>query len=75
MTKLIRIFFLVKDEWSTHQKLAMKEFKQGLSSYCDIGLYHLKIQMTILEKLQVFFRKINSILNKKKTIFCKLEFR
>lgn len=53
----------------------MKEFKQGLSSYCDIGLYHLKIQMTILEKLQVFFRKINSILNKKKTIFCKLEFR
>ena len=45
--------FLVQHEWSKHQKLAMKELKHGLSSYCDIGLYNLKIQMVMLEKLQV----------------------
>lgn len=51
---------LVKHEWSKHQQVATKELKQGLNSYCDIGLYHLKIQTAILEKLQVFLRK-NSI--------------
>ncbi len=30
---------LVQIEWSKHQKLAMNEFKDSLSSYCDIGLY------------------------------------
>ena len=34
----------------------MKEFKHSLSSYCDIGLYNLKIQMAILEKIQVIYR-------------------
>jgi hypothetical protein len=51
--------FLVQIEWSKHQKLAMKEFKHSLSSYCDIGLYNLKIQIAILEKLQVIhFQKV-----------------
>lgn len=44
----------VQVEWSKHQKLAMKELKTGLSSYCDVGLYNLKIQMHMLEKLQSF---------------------
>lgn len=44
----------VQDEWVKHQKLAMKELKHGLSSYCDVGLYNLKIQIAILEKLQTF---------------------
>jgi hypothetical protein len=43
----------VQTEWGKHQKLAAKELKQGLASYCDVGLYNLKVQMTILEKLQV----------------------
>jgi hypothetical protein len=43
----------VQNEWSKHQKLAVKELKHGLASYCDIGLYNLKIQIAILEKLQV----------------------
>jgi hypothetical protein len=46
-------------EWSKHQKLAMEEFKYSLSSYCNIGLYNLKIQTAILEKLQVINRKIH----------------
>lgn len=49
--------FSVQSEWSKHQKLAIKELKQGLSSYCDIGLYNLKIQMATLEKLQVIHLK------------------
>lgn len=44
----------VQIEWSKHQTLAMKELKNGLSSYCDVGLYNLKIQMLMLEKLQSF---------------------
>jgi hypothetical protein len=52
------VCFLVQIEWSKHQKLARKELKSGLSSYCDIGLYNLKIQTTILEKLQVINTKI-----------------
>jgi hypothetical protein len=44
----------VQTEWSKHQKLAAKELKQGLASYCDVGLYNLRVQMTILEKLQNF---------------------
>jgi len=60
----------VQIEWSKHQKLAMKEFKHSLSSYCDIGLYNLKIQIAILEKLQVINRK-NFISNNKFCIeFC-----
>ncbi|CAF1586825.1 unnamed protein product [Adineta ricciae] len=49
-----QLFNKVQSEWSKHQKLAIKEFKQGLSSYCDIGLYNLKVQMATLEKLQTF---------------------
>jgi len=48
----------VQIEWSKHQKLAMKEFKHSLSSYCNIALYNLKIQIAILEKLQVIYREI-----------------
>jgi len=44
----------VQTEWTKHQKLATKELKQGLTSYYDIGLYNLKIQISILEKLQNF---------------------
>ncbi|CAF0865301.1 unnamed protein product [Rotaria sordida] len=44
----------IQTEWSKHQKLATKELKQGLSSYCDIGLYNLKVQIAILEKLRNF---------------------
>ncbi|CAF2476693.1 unnamed protein product [Rotaria sp. Silwood2] len=44
----------VQTEWCKHQNLAINELKQGLSSYCDIGLYNLKVQMAILEKLQNF---------------------
>jgi len=36
----------------------MKELKHSLSSYCDIGLYHLKIQIAILEKLQNFLYQL-----------------
>jgi hypothetical protein len=53
-----QLFNKVQIEWSKHQKLARKELKSGLSSYCDIGLYNLKIQIAILEKLQVINTKI-----------------
>lgn len=43
----------VQNEWTKHQKLATKELKQGLTSYCDIGIYNLKVHMAILEKFQV----------------------
>ncbi|CAF0783880.1 unnamed protein product [Rotaria sp. Silwood1] len=49
-----QLFTKVQNEWFKHQNLANKELKQGLSSYCDIGLYNLKVQMAILEKLQNF---------------------
>ncbi|CAF1932276.1 unnamed protein product [Rotaria magnacalcarata] len=48
----------VQMEWSKHQQVAAKELKQGLSSYCDIGLYNLKVQMAILEKLQSFIDQL-----------------
>ncbi|UJR33523.1 hypothetical protein I4U23_020968 [Adineta vaga] len=44
----------VQTEWHKHKMLATKELKQGLSSFCDVGLYHLRVQTTILEKLQSF---------------------
>ena len=47
----------VQVEWSKHQKLATKELKTGLSSFCDVGLYNLKIQMLMLEKLQVILSR------------------
>ncbi|UJR13715.1 hypothetical protein I4U23_000726 [Adineta vaga] len=53
-----QLYNKVQQEWSKHQKLGIKELKQGLSSYCDIGLYNLKIQMTILEKLQSFIDQL-----------------
>lgn len=43
----------VQNEWTKHQKLATKELKKGLSSYCDVGLYNLRVHMAILEKFQV----------------------
>ena len=43
----------MQHEWSKHQKLAVDEFKRGLSSYCQIGSSNLKLQMTIMERLQV----------------------
>lgn len=48
----------VETEWTKQKKLAIKEFKHGLSSYCDIGLYNLKIQITMLERLQVPYNNI-----------------
>jgi hypothetical protein len=51
-------FFIVQTEWSKHQKIAVKELKHGLSSYCDISLYNLKIKVTMLEKLQVTSGKV-----------------
>ena len=48
-----QLFTKVQTEWAKHQKLATKELKQGLTSYCDIGLYNLRVQTAILEKLQV----------------------
>ncbi len=52
----------VQTEWVKHQKLANKELKQGLTSYCDIGLYNLRVQIAILEKLQVRISIRNSFL-------------
>ncbi len=52
----------VQTEWVKHQKLANKELKQGLTSYCDIGLYNLRVQIAILEKLQVRILIRNSFL-------------
>lgn len=49
----VRFHCPVHAEWLQHQKLATKELKHGLSSYCDVGLYNLKIQTAMLEKLQV----------------------
>jgi hypothetical protein len=49
----------VQIEWSKHQKLAMKELKHSLSSYCNISLYNLKIQIAIIEKFQVIYREIH----------------
>jgi len=49
-----QLFNKVENEWAKHQKLAAQELKHGLAAYCDIGLYHLKIQIAILEKLQVY---------------------
>jgi len=50
----------VQTEWAKHQELARKELKQGLASYCDIGLYNLKVQTAILEKLQNFVDQLPS---------------
>jgi len=50
----------VQTEWNKHQNLATKELKQGLASYCDIGLYNLKVQIAILEKLQNFVDQLPS---------------
>ncbi|CAF0792989.1 unnamed protein product [Didymodactylos carnosus] len=44
----------VQNEWGKHQKLAVKELKSSLSSYSRIGLYNLKLQTAILEKLQSY---------------------
>ena len=52
----------VQTEWGKHQKLATKELKQGLTSYCDISLYNLRVQTAILEKLQVRISIENSFL-------------
>ncbi|CAF0985734.1 unnamed protein product [Adineta steineri] len=53
-----QLFNKVQTEWHKHQKLATKELKHGLSSYCDIGLYNLRIQTAILEKLQNFIDEL-----------------
>ncbi|CAF4209413.1 unnamed protein product, partial [Adineta steineri] len=53
-----QIFDKVQTEWNKHQKLATKELKRGLSSYCDIGLYNLRIQTAILERLQGFIDEL-----------------
>ncbi|CAF0833414.1 unnamed protein product [Didymodactylos carnosus] len=42
----------VQNEWAKHQKLAVKEMKTSLSSYCHIALYNLRLQTAIIEKLQ-----------------------
>jgi hypothetical protein len=52
----------VQTEWAKHQKLATKELKQGLTSYCDVGLYNLRVQIAMLEKLQVRISMENSFL-------------
>ncbi|CAF0927271.1 unnamed protein product [Rotaria sordida] len=54
-----QLFNKVEFEWSKHKKLAITELKHGLSSYCDIGLYNLKIQIAILEKLQNFVDQLS----------------
>ncbi|CAF3671828.1 unnamed protein product [Rotaria sp. Silwood1] len=55
-----QLFNKVEFEWFKHKKLAITELKYGLSSYCDIGLYNLRIQIAILEKLQNFIDQLSS---------------
>ncbi|CAF1367166.1 unnamed protein product [Adineta steineri] len=50
----------VQTEWNKHKILATKELKQGLSSYCDVGLYNLRVQTAMIEKLQSFVDQLPS---------------
>ncbi|CAF3900377.1 unnamed protein product [Rotaria sp. Silwood2] len=54
-----QLFNKVEFEWAKHKKLAITELKHGLSSYCDIGLYNLRIQIAMLEKFQNFVDQLS----------------